>query len=135
MKSKNTNIVKIFEKKLDKNIVKKILIKDLIIEKIFGFYPKEKSIPQKLKFNIKLELNNQIIFDDKNLKSIVDYDEIIKLINDTLDKKINFLETLGEEISEEILKNNKIEAVELQIEKIDILKKGSVGFEINKRKK
>ena len=135
MKSKNTNIVKIFEKKLDKNIVKKILIKDLIIEKIFGFYPKEKSIPQKLKFNIKLELNNQIIFDDENLKSIVDYDEIIKLINDTLDKKINFLETLGEEISEEILKNNKIEAVELQIEKIDILKKGSVGFEINKRKK
>jgi len=135
MKSKNTNIVKIFEKKLDKNIVKKILIKDLIIEKIFGFYPKEKSTPQKLKFNIKLELNNQIIFDDKNLKSIVDYDEIIKLINDTLDKKINFLETLGEEISEEILKNNKIEAVELQIEKIDILKKGSVGFEINKRKK
>lgn len=69
------------------------------------------------------------------MKSIVDYDEIIKLINDTLDKKINFLETLGEEISEEILKNNKIEAVELQIEKIDILKKGSVGFEINKRKK
>ncbi|MEK9741639.1 MAG: dihydroneopterin aldolase [Pelagibacteraceae bacterium] len=135
MKSKNTNIVKIFEKKLDKNIVKKILIKDLIIEKIFGFYPKEKSTPQKLKFNIKLELNNQIIFDDENLKSIVDYDEIIKLINDTLDKKINFLETLGEEISEEILKNNKIEAVELQIEKIDILKKGSVGFEINKRKK
>ena len=123
MKSKNTNIVK------------KILIKDLIIEKIFGFYPKEKSTPQKLKFNIKLELNNQIIFDDENLKSIVDYDEIIKLINDTLDKKINFLETLGEEISEEILKNNKIEAVELQIEKIDILKKGSVGFEINKRKK
>jgi dihydroneopterin aldolase len=135
MKSKNTNIVKIFEKKLDKNIVKKILIKDLIIEKIFGFYPKEKSTPQKLKFNIKLELNNQIIFDDENLKSIVDYDEIIKLINDTLDKKINFLETLGEEISEEILKNNKIEAIELQIEKIDILKKGSVGFEINKRKK
>lgn len=135
MKSKNTNIVKIFEKKLDKNIVKKILIKDLIIEKIFGFYPKEKSTPQKLKFNIKLELNNQVIFDDENLKSIVDYDEIIKLINDTLDKKINFLETLGEEISEEILKNNKIEAVELQIEKIDILKKGSVGFEINKRKK
>jgi hypothetical protein len=43
---------------------------------------------------------------------------------------------LGELIAEEILKNEKIEAIELQIEKLDILKTGgSVGFEINKRKK
>jgi FolB domain-containing protein len=130
------NVVKIFEKKITQEVVKKILIKDLIVEKIFGYYPEEKIKTQKLKFNIKLELNQKLAFDDHNLKSIVDYDDIIRLINSILDRKINFLEILGELIAEEILKNEKIEAIELQIEKLDILKTGgSVGFEINKRKK
>ena len=130
------NVVEIFEKKLTQEVVKKILIKDLIVEKIFGYYPEEKIKTQKLKFNIKLELNQKLAFDDHNLKSIVDYDDIIRLINSILDRKINFLEILGELIAEEILKNEKIEAIELQIEKLDILKTGgSVGFEINKRKK
>ena len=52
-----------------------------------------------------------------------------------LDKKINFLEILGEQITEAILENDKIQAIEMRIEKLDILKKGSVGFEINKRRK
>ena len=130
------NVVEIFEKKITQEVVKKILIKDLIVEKIFGYYPEEKIKTQKLKFNIKLELNQKLAFDDCNLKSIVDYDDIIRLINSILDRKINFLEILGELIAEEILKNEKIEAIELQIEKLDILKTGgSVGFEINKRKK
>ena len=130
------NVVEIFEKKITQEVVKKILIKDLIVEKIFGYYPEEKIKTQKLKFNIKLELNQKLAFDDRNLKSIVDYDDIIRLINSILDRKINFLEILGELIAEEILKNEKIEAIELQIEKLDILKTGgSVGFEINKRKK
>ena len=130
------NVVEIFEKKITQEVVKKILIKDLIVEKIFGYYPEEKIKTQKLKFNIELELSQKLAFDDRNLKSIVDYDDIIRLINSILDRKINFLEILGELIAEEILKNEKIEAIELQIEKLDILKTGgSVGFEINKRKK
>jgi FolB domain-containing protein len=115
--------------------VRKILIKNLTINAIFGYYPKEKVKSQRLKFNIKLELTNKIKFNDTDLRSIVDYDNIIKTINNILDKKINFLETLGELVAEEILKNKKIDAIELQIEKLDILKKdASVGFEISKRK-
>ena len=62
-------------------------------------------------------------------------DDIIKIIHSILDKKINFLEILGEQITEAILENDKIQAIEMRIEKLDILKKGSVGFEINKRRK
>ena len=132
---KNNNVIEIFEAKVSKNIVKKILIKDLIIEKIFGYYPEEKTKPQKLKFNIKLELNPELSFTDNDLQTIADYDDIIKLINSILDKKISFLEILGETIAKEVLKNKKIEAIELQIEKLDILKTGgTVGFEISKRK-
>ena len=76
------------------------------------------------------------IFNDNNLNTIVDYDDIMRIINNILDKKINFLEILGELIVKDILKNKKITAIELEIEKLDILKKGaSVGFQISKRKK
>jgi FolB domain-containing protein len=132
---KKNNVIEIFEKPLISPLVRKILIKNLIINAIFGYYPKEKVKSQRLKFNIKLELTNKIKFNDTDLRSIVDYDNIIKTINNILDKKINFLETLGELVCEEILKNKKIDAIELQIEKLDILKKdASVGFEISKRK-
>jgi len=135
MNQKKNNIIKVFEKRIIENKVQKVFIKDLIINKIFGFYPGEKKSPQKLKFNIKLELNNNTIFNDTNLKSIVDYDDIIQIIHSILDQRINFLETLANKITKEIFKNTKIQAIEMKIEKLNILKKGSVGFELNIRRK
>ena len=123
------------KKKISNDTVKKIVIKDLILKKIFGFYPNEKTKPQRLKFNIKLELVKNLKFNDQDLQTILDYDEIINIINNILDKKINFLETLADQIIEEIFQNSKITAIELKIEKLDILKNAvSAGIEINKRK-
>jgi dihydroneopterin aldolase len=132
---KTNNVITVFEKKISNDTVKKIVIKDLILKKIFGFYPNEKTKPQRLKFNIKLELAKNLQFNDQDLQTILDYDEIINIINNILDKKINFLETLADQIIEEIFQNSKITAIELKIEKLDILKNAvSAGIEINKRK-
>ena len=132
---KTNNVITIVEKKISDDTVKKIVIKDLILNKIFGFYPNEKTKPQRLKFNIKLELVTSLKFSDQDLQTILDYDQIINTINNILDKKINFLETLADQIIEELFKNSKIAAIELKIEKLDILKNAaSAGIEINKRK-
>jgi dihydroneopterin aldolase len=132
---KTNNVITIVEKKISDDTVKKIVIKDLILNKIFGFYPNEKTKPQRLKFNIKLELVTNLKFSDQDLQTILDYDQIINTINNILDKKINFLETLADQIIEELFKNSKIAAIELKIEKLDILKNAaSAGIEINKRK-
>jgi len=132
---KTNNVITVFEKKISNDTVKKIVIKDLILKKIFGFYPNEKTKPQRLKFNIKLELAKNLKFNDQDLQTILDYDEIINIINNILDKKINFLETLADQIIEEIFQSSKITAIELKIEKLDILKNAvSAGIEINKRK-
>ena len=133
---KNNRAMQLIERPVSSKLVKKILIKNLIINTIFGYYPEEKVQKQKLIFNIKLEIDHKIKFNDNNLNTIVDYDDIMRIINNILDKKINFLEILGELIVKDILKNKKITAIELEIEKLDILKKrASVGFQISKRKK
>ena len=133
---KNNRAMQLIERPVSSKLVKKILIKNLIINTIFGYYPEEKVQKQKLKFNIRLEIDHKIKFNDSNLNTIVDYDDIMRIINNILDKKINFLEILGELVVKDILKNKKITAIELEIEKLDILKKGaSVGFQISKSKK
>ena len=78
-----------------------ILINDLNLNAIFGFYDYEKIKEQELVFNLKLYIksgNHQ----DKKLDQIVDYDKIIYIIKNILKNKINFLETLAEKIIDEI---------------------------------
>lgn len=109
-----------------------ILINDLNLNAIFGFYDYEKIKEQELVFNLKLYIqsgNHQ----DKKLDQIVDYDKIICIIKNILKNKINFLETLAEKIIDEIFSNRRIFKIYLKIEKPQAIKEcKSVGYEIIK---
>ena len=109
-----------------------ILINDLNLNAIFGFYDYEKIKEQELVFNLKLYIksgNHQ----DKKLDQIVDYDMIIYIIKNILKNKINFLETLAEKIIDEIFSNRRIFKIYLKIEKPQAIKEcKSVGYEIIK---
>ncbi|MBL6758496.1 MAG: dihydroneopterin aldolase [Pelagibacteraceae bacterium] len=109
-----------------------ILINDLNLNAIFGFYDYEKIKEQELVFNLKLYIksgNHQ----DKKLDQIVDYDKIIYIIKNILKNKINFLETLAEKIIDEIFSNRRILKIYLKIEKPQAIKEcKSVGYEIIK---
>ena len=61
---KNNRVMQLIERPVSSKLVKKILIKNLIINTIFGYYPKEKVQKQKLKFNIKLEIDHKIKFNE-----------------------------------------------------------------------
>lgn len=109
-----------------------ILINDLNLNAIFGFYDYEKIKEQELVFNLKLYIksgNHQ----DKKLDQIVDYDKIIYIIKNILKNKINFLETLAEKIIDEIFSNRRVFKIYLKIEKPQAIKEcKSVGYEIIK---
>lgn len=109
-----------------------ILINDLNLNAIFGFYDYEKIKEQELVFNLKIYIksgNHQ----DKKLDQIVDYDKIIYIIKNILKNKINFLETLAEKIIDEIFSNRRIFKIYLKIEKPQAIKEcKSVGYEIIK---
>ena len=72
---------------------------------------------------------------DKSIKNIIDYDKIIKIIEIILNKHINFLESLSEEICNEILKDRRVKNINLQIDKLDIIKNTtSVGVKTFKER-
>jgi dihydroneopterin aldolase len=130
--NKKNNIIQLNKGNLKE--VRKIIIKDLIVNTKFGYYEKEKKKNQRLRFNIEIEVF-MLPIDDKSIKNIIDYDKIIKIIETILSKHINFLETLSEEICSEVLKDQRVKNINLQIDKLDIIEKtSSVGVKTFKER-
>ena len=137
MKKNNFKIIELKPTK-DKSAIKRtVFIKDFIIEEIIGVHEHEKIKKQKIKFNIVLYVDQSVIPNEKDIKSIVDYEKITnKLENLTKSKKYNFLESLAEDSFKEIFKDKRINSVTIKIEKPEAIKNAkSVGVEVFKTRK
>ncbi len=136
MKKNNLKIVKIDKNKKLFNYEKKILIKDLTLDLQLGYYDFEKEKKQKVKFSLEIDYEDKKPTNDEDIKSIVNYDKIVKLISKLVKSKhYNFLETLAEDVFDELFKDRRIDKIMLQIEKLEILKHcSSVGIQISKKR-
>ena len=136
MKKSNLNIVKISTTKSLFNYEKKVLIKELILDLKLGYFDFEKEKSQKVKFNLDVNYEDKKPSSDKDIKSIVNYGTIVKLITKLVKKKhYNFLETLAEAVFDELFKDRRIAKIMLKIEKLEILKQcSSVGIQITKKR-
>ena len=136
MKKNNLKVVKIDKNKSLFNYEKKVLIKELILNLKLGYYELEKEKPQKVKFSLEANYRDKKPTNDKDLKSIVNYDKIVKLIKKLVkNKHYNFLETLAEDVFDELFKDRRIDKITLRIEKLEIIKEcSSVGIQISKKR-
>ena len=115
---------------------KKVIIKDLLLNFVIGYYSAEKTKKQNVKFNIELNYTDQKNLNDKDIKSIVDYGRIIKVIkNMTKNKHYNFLESLADDLFDKLFKDERIDKIKLKIEKLEAIREAdSVGIEITKKR-
>ena len=136
MKKNNLKIVKIDKNKSLFNYEKKVLIKELILNIKLGYFDFEKEKPQKVKFSLEANYMDKKPTNDKDLKSIVNYDKLVKLIKKLVrNRHYNFLETLAEDIFDELFKDKRIDKIVLKIEKLEIIKDcSSVGIQISKKR-
>tara|TARA_B100001142_G_scaffold263080_1_gene266261 strand:+ start:122 stop:547 length:426 start_codon:yes stop_codon:yes gene_type:complete len=136
MKKNNFKIIKIDKNKSLFNYEKKILIKELILDLKLGYYDFEKDKKQNVKFTLEVDYKDKKPSNDKDLKSIVNYAKIVRLIKKLVkNKHYNFLETLAEDVFDELFKDRRIDKINLQIEKLEIMKDcSSVGIQISKKR-
>ncbi len=136
MKKNNLKIVKIDKNKSFFNYEKKVLVKHLVLDLKLGYYDFEKIKTQKVKFSLEVDYEDKNPSSDKDIKSIVNYAKIVKLIKKLVkNKHYNFLETLAEDVFDELFKDKRIDKISLQIEKLEIMKDcSSVGIQISKKR-
>jgi len=136
MKKNNLKIIKIEKNKSLFNYEKKVLIKELILDLKLGYFDFEKLKTQKVKFSLEVDYEDKKPSNDKDLKSIVNYAKIVKLIKKLVkNKHYNFLETLAEDVFDELFKDKRIGKISLRIEKLEIMKDcSSVGIQISKKR-
>ena len=135
MKKKNLKIVKL-KRKQDYSYRRKILISDLTLLISIGIHDFEKTKKQEVKFNISIDINSSLVPNENNLNSIVNYETIVKTITKLAkNKHYELLETLAEDIFDQLFKNINIQKIKLKIEKTQIIKNTSaVGIEITKKR-
>ena len=136
MKKNNLKVVKIDKNKSLFNYEKKILIKELTLDLKLGYYDFEKEKPQRVRFSLEIDYEDKKPTNDKDIKSIVNYGTVVKLITKLVKRKhYNFLESLAEAIFNELFKDKRIAKIMLKIEKLEILKEcSSVGIQITKKR-
>ena len=115
---------------------RKIIITDFLLNIFVGYRNYEKINKQNVKFNIELDHVNPKHLNDKDIKSIFNYEKITKIIkNLTKSKHYNFLESLADDIFNELFKDKRINKIRLKIEKLDAIKGTvSVGIEVTKKR-
>ena len=136
MKRSNLKIIKINKTKKLFNYEKKVLIKELLLDLKIGYFDFEKEKKQKVKFSLEIDYVDKKPSSDNDIKSIVNYAKVVRLIKKLVKKKhYNFLETLAEDVFDELFKDKRIDKISLQIEKLEIMSDcSSVGIQISKKR-
>ena len=125
-----------FQQKKNYSYLRKVIIKNLILNIFVGMHKFEKKKKQRVRFNLVINTDENIQPENKNPKSIVDYEKVIKQIVFITNKKHHeLLEDLAEDIFLAVFENRIVTKIKIKIEKLDIIKKTeSVGIEITKKR-
>ena len=136
MKKQNIKIIN-FQKKEEYSYKRKVIITDLVFNTSIGVHDFEKEKKQQIRFNIEIDINPLLKAAENDLKSIVNYENVINKVKSITHKKhYNLLETLAEDIFTNLFLNKNIMKIKLRIEKPEIIKNtSSVGVEIIKKRK
>ncbi|MDA9078356.1 dihydroneopterin aldolase [Pelagibacteraceae bacterium] len=113
---------------------RKIIIKNLVLNIFIGIHNFEKKKKQKVRFNIEVITNPFVKPNNKDLATILNYEEIINKIKILVKKDHHeLLEDLAENIFTIIFQNNLAQKAKIKIEKLEIIKNSeSVGVEFSK---
>jgi dihydroneopterin aldolase len=115
---------------------RKVFIKNLILNVFIGIHNFEKKKKQRVRFNIEVVTNPNIKPNNKDLTTILNYEDLINKIKLLVKKQHHeLIEDLAENIFKIIFQNKLVKKTNIKIEKLDIIKNSeSVGVEFSKSK-
>ena len=116
--------------------LRKVLIKNLILNISVGIHNFEKKKKQKVRFNIDVETNSNIKPSNKDFSTIINYETLVDKIKTLVKKQHHeLLEELAENIFKIIFQSKLVKKVNVKLEKLQIIKETeSVGVDVTKNR-
>jgi 7,8-dihydroneopterin aldolase/epimerase/oxygenase len=114
--------------------VRHVFVRDLEIDALLGIYDVEKTEPQRIIVNIDLSVDEGPDPTGDDIKNVVSYELVVKKVERIVAAgHVNLAETLAELIAAACLKDPRVHAARVRIEKPDVIKNArSVGVEIER---
>lgn len=109
-----------------------VFVRDLEVKTLIGIYEQEKAAPQRIIVNIDLSVLEGSGDDD--ISHVVSYEIVVKKVEAIIaEGHINLIETMCEKVAAACLKDKRVMAARVRIEKPDIIPNArSVGVEIER---
>ena len=111
-----------------------VFVRDLDLMALIGIYDQEKVKPQRIVVNIDLSVTEGAGHKDDDIGHVVSYEIVVKKVEAIVaEGHINLIETLCEKIAAACLRDKRVMAARVRVEKPDIIKNArSVGVEIER---
>ncbi|MCA3559871.1 MAG: dihydroneopterin aldolase [Aestuariivirga sp.] len=113
-----------------------VFVRDLDLMALIGIYAHEKTDPQRIIVNIDLSVQEGEGPQDDDIGHVVSYEIVVKKVEQIIaGGHINLVETLCEKIAAACLRDKRVVAARVRVEKPDIIKNArSVGVEIERQR-
>jgi 7,8-dihydroneopterin aldolase/epimerase/oxygenase len=117
-----------------KSRVRHVFVRDLEVMALIGIYEHEKLKPQRIIVNIDLSVQESSSSQPDDISHVVSYEIIVKKVESIIaEGHTNLVETLCEKFAQACLKDKRVLAARVRIEKPDIIPNArSVGVEIER---
>lgn len=111
----------------------RIHLRDYVISAEIGAFQTERGHPQRLRFNIDVELRAHVTGVDDEVDRILSYDVLTGAVATVLaDRRYDLLETVGERIAAQVLSHPRAAQVQVSVEKLDRVP-GALGITLVRR--
>jgi dihydroneopterin aldolase len=110
-----------------------VFVRDLVIPVEIGAYDFERGRTQRVRFNVDVDVARASLGGD-DMRAIFSYDVVLDAIKMILASgHIELVETIAERLADLVLRHERVQAVSVQIEKLDVAP-GSVGVRIRRER-
>ena len=115
----------------DKEIHRTIFLESVIRKMDIGIHDYEIGHPQMIEFDIYVAVKNDNKIIGDTIEDVMDYEYLIEVINSKIEKRFSLLETLANELLEDVLFPEKVMGATVVISKLDILDSGKIGCSVS----
>lgn len=107
----------------------RILVRDFIVPARIGIYPHEHQAAQRISVSLEVLLRNHEIRRD-DIEDTMSYEGLVQAIRDLPKQHFNLVEILAEHLAGVALQDDRVDAVTVTVEKLDVYPEGRVGTQI-----